>query len=408
MPILYHMEPLISGSFVRLGISHMVNLQKVVKCGIIKRYTMKIRNNYDECLTNLACSVQKYFGVKPKHKTLKSVDKILKEKQPKNVVVILLDGMGANIMERALPETAFFRENLVKPITTVFPATTTAATTSIRSGLNPVEHGWLGWTTYIEPIDKVITLFAESEKGQERVCPEFLTVKDQLAYETVAEQVENVAGAHGVEIGPFFEIKYNSFDGMLAKIRQEIAGPEKCYVYAYDEEPDATMHEKGPDSGDARELIVEKNFKIAQFAEELHDTLLIVVADHGHKKVKNVALSRHPEILDLLERKTSIDQRAVSFKVKPGKKGEFKKLFKKEFGEDYKLYDAKDVIKSKLFGDCKRGAEHPFFEAAVGDFVAIAVGETCLNAPEDEVLVSHHAGWTDDEIFVPLIMKYCE
>ena len=81
---------------------------------------MKIRNNYDECLTNLACSVQKYFGVKTKHKTLKEVDKMLKKHQPKNVVVILLDGMGANIMERALPETAFFRENMVKKVTTVF------------------------------------------------------------------------------------------------------------------------------------------------------------------------------------------------------------------------------------------------------------------------------------------------
>ena len=53
----------------------------------------------------------------------------------------------------------------MKEITTVFPATTTAATTSIATGLNPVEHGWLGWNMYIEPIDETITLFRNCEKG---------------------------------------------------------------------------------------------------------------------------------------------------------------------------------------------------------------------------------------------------
>ena len=66
----------------------------------------------------------------------------------------------------------------MKEITTVFPATTTAATTSIATGLNPVEHGWLGWNMYIEPIDETITLFRNCEKGNEGIISdEFLKVK---------------------------------------------------------------------------------------------------------------------------------------------------------------------------------------------------------------------------------------
>ena len=51
---------------------------------------MIVKNNYKECLTNLACSIRKYFG-------LDYIDQILEEKHPKNVVTILCDGMGANI-----------------------------------------------------------------------------------------------------------------------------------------------------------------------------------------------------------------------------------------------------------------------------------------------------------------------
>ena len=56
---------------------------------------MVVRNNYNECLTNLACSIRKYFGLDYKHNTLDYIDKILEENKPKNVVTILCDGMGS-------------------------------------------------------------------------------------------------------------------------------------------------------------------------------------------------------------------------------------------------------------------------------------------------------------------------
>ena len=53
--------------------------------------------NYDECITNLACSMLKYFEVPYKHNTIKDVDDMLDKYNPKNVVVILYDGMGYDI-----------------------------------------------------------------------------------------------------------------------------------------------------------------------------------------------------------------------------------------------------------------------------------------------------------------------
>lgn len=126
---------------------------------------MIVKNNYRECLTNLACSIRKYFGLDYKHNTLSYIDSLLEEYKPKNVVTILCDGMGSNIPDRTLSEKSFFIRNRLKSITTVFPATTVAATTSMMTGLNPVESGMLGWDMYFKDIDKTITTFFGSEKG---------------------------------------------------------------------------------------------------------------------------------------------------------------------------------------------------------------------------------------------------
>ncbi len=368
--------------------------------------TMKVRNNYDECLTNLACSIRKYFGLSTKHKTLEIVDQYLEKHQPTNVVVMLFDGMGSNILERSLPEDSFFRKNLKKTITTVFPATTTAATTSIRTGLNPVEHGWLGWTTYIEPIDKVITLFLNSEKGQkDEICEEFLKVKNKLISKTIVDEINEKGEFKAIELMPFSEYihNYEGLDDMLNIIKAETEKPGKKYIYAYDTEPDGTMHGIGSDNEKVKNLIAERSQKVEQLAKELKDTLLIIVADHGHLKVENIFLDEYPDIMNLLDRKTSIDQRATSFKIKPGKKEEFRKLFEKEFGDYYDLYESEETIESKLFGD---GEENELYRPALGDFLAIAKSDKCIVAPGDEVLASHHAGYTDDEIFVPIIINY--
>ena len=125
---------------------------------------MEVKNNYNETLTNLACSIRKYFDLDYKHKTLDYIDKILEERKPKNVVTILFDGMGSNIIDKILPEDSFFIKHRIKTITTVFPATTVAATTSIRTGLNPIETGMLGWSIYFKDIDKIINIFPETEK----------------------------------------------------------------------------------------------------------------------------------------------------------------------------------------------------------------------------------------------------
>lgn len=368
---------------------------------------MLVKNDYDNTLTNIAASIQKYFGVEPVHNSYVRLDEMLRKYDPEKVVVILLDGLGSNNMKRLLSKDSFLRSHLVCELTTVFPATTAAATTSLRTGLNPVEHGYVGWTAYIEPIDKVVTLFVNSEKGNDgEVCEEFLKVKDDLLKnDTVVEQISRSSDGEAVEILPFGDDCYCGIDEMFERIIAEAGEPGKKYIYAYCDEPDTTMHEEGPDSDNVKKLVTMSDARIEKLAAELHNTLMVVLADHGHIKTRTIYLEDYPDILDLMTCKTSVDQRAAVFRIKKGKKRVFAALFDKYFGDYYDLYSASEVRRSRLFGD---GEEHSLFRAELGDYLAIAKGDVAITAPGDHYHVSHHAGYTDDEVMVPFVVKYCK
>ncbi|MCQ2983255.1 MAG: alkaline phosphatase family protein, partial [Treponemataceae bacterium] len=212
---------------------------------------MKVKNDYTNCLTNLACSVQKYFEIPYAHTTLSDIDALLAEQQPENVVVFLLDGMGDNILSRNLPSTSFFRSNRLRSLYSVFPATTTACTMSILTGLNPVEHGWLGWDMYVEPLDKTMTLFLGIEKVSKERESDYISKTHDLTRKYLPEQITDAGNYDGVLLAPFIDPKYRDFDVLTADVQAVCSKPAKNgkrYVYAYYPDPDGTMHDKGPDS----------------------------------------------------------------------------------------------------------------------------------------------------------------
>ncbi|MCQ2748458.1 MAG: alkaline phosphatase family protein [Clostridia bacterium] len=49
--------------------------------------------------------------------------------------------MGSEILDRILGDRSFLGRNKLRDLHSVFPPTTTAATTSLLTGLNPSQHG---------------------------------------------------------------------------------------------------------------------------------------------------------------------------------------------------------------------------------------------------------------------------
>jgi len=365
---------------------------------------MKVRNNYNECITNLACSIRKYFELDCKHNTLEYIDKILEEYKPKNVVTILCDGMGSNIMDRILPEDSFLRQHKLKAITTVFPATTVAATTSMMTGLNPVETGMLGWFMYYKDIDKTITTFMSSLKGDNEYnpIPEAKEYRSKhMKEKNINTEINEIGKYKGHILFPFGADPYTDRDDMYKKIEELCNQEGKKYIYAYDDDPDHTMHELGNDVPKIHEIVKDINERVEELSKKLTNTIIFVVADHGHINVDNLNLEDYPDIEECLEKDISIEPRAVNFFIKDNKKETFIELFNKYFGNDFDLYTKEDVIESKLFGN---GEENEVFRDILGDYLAIAKTNKTILYHEDDPLKSQHAGYTDDEIYIPLIV----
>ena len=372
----------------------------------------KFKINYDECITNVACSVLKYFNCDYYHKTIDSLDKILSEKKPKNVVIMLFDGLGSRILDTVLEKDSFLLKHRIKEITSVFPSTTAASTTSIQTGLNPVEHGWLGWSNYIQPIDTIIQYFWDVEKGKtfkDKKNEEYLKIKKEYFSPKRLVDIIKEKDCDTYEISPYGEYKYKELDEMfdLLKEKLEIKNDKKKFFYVYNPEPDATMHMKGCVSQKAKDKILERNKKLEEFYNNNldKDTIIIIVADHGHLNIDFFKIREYPDFEACLDKDIYIECRCPMFKVLKGKEKEFKEKFEAYFGEYFYLFSKEEVIEKNFFGDVKF-KENELFRSSLGDFFAINKNNNnkAFFGQNDYPFISAHGGNSDDEVYIPLIV----
>ena len=365
---------------------------------------MKLKNNYNECLTNLACSISKYFGVSYKHNTLDYIDTLLEEKKPKNVVTILLDGMGNSLLDKHLTKDSFFIKNRIKSISTVFPATTVAATTSMRTGLNPCETGMLGWTMYFDECDDTIVTYTKSLKCDEnnKVLQSAIEYMDKyLTQKEVTDLINEETTFKGYKVVPYDDEKYIDLDDMFNKIENICNNNEKKYIYSYCDEPDYTLHDLGTNNSEIKDIIINMQDRVYKLAQKINDTIIFVVADHGHLEAENIFLENYQDFLNCLEELPSIEPRATAFFVKNNMKKTFEYLFEKYVGKYFYLFTKSEIINMKLFGD---GEENKKFRSELGDYIAISYTKKAFIYKGDYPLISQHSGYSDEEVFVPLIV----
>lgn len=356
--------------------------------------------NYEECITNLSNSILKHFNINTYHNSLPFIDEIL-DKNYKNVIVVLCDGLGSILLDEMLDKESFLIKNRIKTITSVFPPTTTAATTSMLSGLNPNEHGWLGWDLYFKKEDKVITAFLNTLKDSNEVAEDYNVARTTYPYESITKKIGKNYESH--ELLSFKSEEYKKIEGLVNKIIELSKSNNKKFIYAYYDNPDSFLHLYGFNSNIVKEEFKRINNCLEYLCNNLEDSVVIILADHGHIDIEHNLLENYPSIRNLLERTTSIEPRAVSFKVKLNKLEEFKNEFNKYFGNDFILYTKEEIIKNKIFGV---GLNNPYFEDAIGDFIAIATtNKSILDSNFNSELKSLHAGLTDREILIPIIVS---
>lgn len=358
--------------------------------------------DYSNCISGFSTSVLNHFGVDTGGRQgLSALDALLKKKDFQNVVVLLLDGMGTAIVEKNLDANGFFARHLVTSFSSVFPPTTVAATTSYDSGLNPVEHSWLGWDCYYPDIGKNVTVFPNTETGTDIPAAEYHAAKTFCGYESVISRIQ-AAGGQAYYASPFKEPFPEDFDAICSRIQALCKAEGRKYIYAYWPQPDSTMHASGCHNPRSVEILRKLERKVQALSGELENTLLIVTADHGHIDLECVALEDYPEILDCLVRMPSIEPRALNFFVRENCRETFVPAFTKAFGDKFLLLSREEVKARQLFGP---GTPHPKFDGMLGDYLAVAVDRLAIfnTRKERDIFKAGHAGLTKDEMQIPLI-----
>ncbi len=360
--------------------------------------------DYKNCSANLANSILRKFGADPAGDSLPLLDPYL-AKDYRNIVLLILDGMGKKILEQHLQPDGAFRSHLTGIYQSVFLSTTVAATTSLRSGLQPCEHCWLGWDCYYPQIDKNVTVFFNLLQGTEEPAAPYNVPQTFTPYESVVDRL-NRTGTKARMLTPYDDPAPGNIGEFCRRIKALCEEPDRKYIFAYWDEPDGLLHSSGCTSVPVHEALVEMENTVRKLTGELEDTLVIVTADHGHIDTDHILWQDYPELADCLIRLPSLEPRALNFFVREEKKAFFEEEFNRRLGDCYLLLPMEEVIERQLFGT---GKPHPLFRSMLGDYLALATGPKTLwfKKPPEKWWVSMHASVTEDEVLVPLILFDC-
>ena len=372
--------------------------------------------NYEHCILNTITSILKYYNVDTKHKSLESLDKIL-EKKYRNVIFLVLDGMGEHILGNISPN-GYFTENKIDCVTSVYPSTTTAALTTYYSGKPPYETGWIAWSQYFKEYGRAIDMLPQKESYlKEDISGARMNVfKNVVNYESIFEKIEKASpNVKAFEVMPKYSDRRakrtftaDDIDEIMVNLETLCQLPGENFIMAYSDKPDGLLHKFGTDSDEAKNYVLEAEEKVKALQEKLgEDTIIIISADHGHKNIeKSYSLLDHPEIMECLYMPMSLESRVVGFWVKENMKKEFEERFNNICGNDFWLMTTEEFLDKHFLG---YGDKHPKIDEFLGNYVALSTSssmiivETFL-AEGKPVKKSTHCGLSKEEMEVPVIV----
>ena len=339
----------------------------------------------------------------------------------RNLVLLLVDGLGYNWLTRNWPESVFCR-HLQQRITSVFPSTTATAITTVMTGLAPQQHGLTGWHMYFRELDTVAAVLPFRTRATNEpltrlgadpaVLFDHAPIYDGLqvpAHLVAPQSIINTefnlahsgrAARHGyVRLPELFE--------NIARVLSADSG--RKFIYAYFSELDALAHVFGIASPQVGAEFARLDAACRDFLARIagSDTTLIVIADHGFVDSPPeclIELDHHPELAAMLAQPLCGERRVAYCYVRPGCHADFERYVTTQLGAHATLHRSTELIARNWFGP---GAPHPRLAERVGDYTLVMKDNHALKdwLPNEKrhVHIGLHGGISDDEMYVPLI-----
>jgi predicted AlkP superfamily pyrophosphatase or phosphodiesterase len=338
-----------------------------------------------------------------------------------HLIVWLVDGLGYDYL-RSQGSSSALLQHLRSPMSSVFPATTASAITTLHTAVAAQQHAVPGWHVYLRelgtvtallpgrprfggaPLDRLgidlapliasPPLFSRLEADASVLVPQRLMYS---AYNTAL-----TAGAR--------RIGYNELVEALALLSRPPAAPSRRFSYAYWPGFDSLAHQHGIASEVVALHFAQLDQLFAQLLERLAgtNTLVVVTADHGFVDTRPehvIRLEEHPELHQCLALPLSGEARAAYCYVRHGRAEAFERYVRERLGDKLELHASAELIEAGWFG---RGPVSAALRERVGDYVLIGRERYLIR---DQVLGQHpfepigvHGGVSAEEMTVPLVV----
>ncbi len=337
----------------------------------------------------------------------------------RRVAVLLVDGMGAELVA-ARRDAAPFLDGLPgRTLTAGFPSTTAASLASLGTGVPSGEHGIVGYLLAVPGHERMMNPLKWRLMGQgpkvdllKEIVPEqfqrVTTVFERAAADgVVVTQVAPMyqagsgltrAALRGGEFRPTFS-SGDLVDGVLTAL----GGSDRTLVYAYHGDLDMTGHVRGPGSQAWALELAHIDLTIRAIAERLPaGAALIVTADHGMVHVETpVDFDREP-LLQAGVRGLGGEPRARHVYTEPGAAPDVAAAWRDRLGADFTVLTRGEVTGEGWFGPTVGPEAAP----RIGDVVVVPTGTSAITRsgaePLQSNLVGHHGSLTPAEMIVPL------
>ncbi len=378
-------------------------------------------------LLAVPATIEGLFGLTP---TGPSLQEELGLRPSEVVLSVIVDGLGyhslENLRERGIVDLAsFIGDGAYIPLTSVFPSTTTAALSTLSTGLSPIVHGVLGYKLFRTEVGSVVDMIRLTTPGGRDNALEKLGVQPQqlltgsTLYSRLAAKgitttlflpkfIAESGLSRTLYQGATRTVPYLTSSDLLMHLADALQGPRPSLLAVYLPSTDSLGHVYGPTTR-AFELEAAHVFRILGQARELlpRGATVLVTADHGFYEadpVKDmVSCPAHPALRDGLLVPPVGDPRASYLFVRRGHEDAVASFFARHFPDAFTVLTVEEALKRKLWG---LEEPTPAVRALLGDFLVLSRERKFLLWPTEEFkLRGLHGSLTPGELYVPLLAR---